>query len=222
MSAHASIFRPAHASWRARPAAKPDHPEAVLSQVARWTGLATGLARSAAEVALASWEGASWPADLISHACLLSDDGLSLVHYLQWRDEAPVAVRGLEVLLPGVMREAASTYHLYRSRVAMPDKIPGAVAMISYRAAGKQAAERFVEAMTDPALDAPAGLIGGHYHISSDGSQVLAYAEWIDGGANLAFRGSRAQGVFTRIVEASPGVEPAGGALYRPFARRTS
>lgn len=222
MSAPASLFRPAQPSWRADPAAQPGHPEVAQVQVARWNGFAAGLARSAAEVALASWEGAFWPEDLISHACLLSEDGLGLVHYLQWRGEAPVAVRGLEVLLPGVMREAASPCRLYRSRAAMPDRLPGAVAIISYRTAGEQAAERFVESMTDPAIETPAGLIGGHYHISRDGSQVLLYAEWVDEEANRAFRGSRAQAVFTRIVEASPGIQPGGGALYRPFARRTS
>lgn len=222
MSAHASIFRPASPSWRASPTAQPDQADVSEAQVARWTGLATGLARSAAEVALASWEGASWPAALASHACLLSQDGLGLIHYLQWRGQAPAAVRGLDVVLPGVMRDEARAYSLYRSRSAMPGRTPGVVALIAYRTAGEQAAERFVESMTDAALEAPAGLIAGHYHIARDGSQVLNYAEWTDAEANGAFRGSRAQAVFTRIVEASPGVEPAGGALYLPFARRTS
>lgn len=222
MSAHASIFRPASPSWRASPTAQPDQAGVFEAQVVRWTGLATGLARSAAEVSLASWEGASWPADLASHACLLSQDGLGLIHYLQWRGPAPAAARGLDVLLPGVMREEARAYRIYRSRVAMAGKTPGAVAVISYRTASEQAAERFVESMTDASLEAPAGLIAGHYHVARDGSQVLNYAEWTDPDANSAFRGSRAQAVFTRIVEASPGVEPAGGALYLPFARRTS
>jgi len=220
MSAPASLFRPAQSSWRADPAAVISRPDAAEVQIAQWNGLAIGLARSAAEVALATWDGAMWPKNLLGHACLLSEDGLSVVHYLQWAGAAPAKAAGLDILLPGVERETPSAYRRYRSRIATIGETPGVVALVTYETQGEQAAERFIESMTDPSLPTPAGLIAGHYHVSRQGDRVLNYAEWADVAANQAFRNSREAAVFGRVVEASPGVRPLGGALYRPFAQR--
>lgn len=221
MSASTSIFRPAQSSWRADPAPDLTRRDVTEVQIAEWTGVAPGLGRSAEEVALASWEGEPWPETLVSHACLLSEDGLRVAHYLQWRGGAPDKPYGLSVPLPGVQRRPIQTCELYRSRVARAGEAPGAVAIVVYETAGEQAAHRFVETMTDPSITSPPeGLIAGHYHVSRDGLQVLNYAEWVDAAANTRFRGSPAQEVFNRIVEASPGVRPLGGSVYRPFARR--
>jgi hypothetical protein len=135
--------------------------------------------------------------------------------------DAPSTPYGLSVPLPGVQRRPIQTCQLYRSRVVRTGESPGAVAIVVYETAGEQAAQRFVETMTDPSITSPPeGLFAGHYHVSRDGRQVLNYAEWIDAAANARFRGSPAQAVFNRIVEASPGVRALGGNVYRPFARR--
>ena len=221
MPAPTSIFRPVQSSWRADPAPDLDRSDVAEVQIAEWIGVAPGLCRSAAEVALASWEAEPWPEDLVSHACLLSEDGLHVAHYLQWRGSAPSEPYGLSVPLPGIQRRPIQACHLYRSRVARAGAAPGAVVIAVYESDGEQAAHRFIETMTDPSITSPPeGLIAGHYHVSRGGRQVLNYAEWIDAEANARFRGSPTQAVFNRIVEASPGVRPMGGTIYRPYARR--
>jgi hypothetical protein len=177
------------------------------------------LARAAADIAMSSWEGA-WPAGLIAHACLVGEDGMGLLHYLQWERAAPADVAGLDAVTPGVVRQDAMICRLHRSRVAQPGRAPGAVAVIAFETEDQHCAEQLIAAMTDPGLAAPAGLIAGHYHIVAGGRRVVNYAEWESVEANRAFLGSPAQAAFNATAAAAPGVRPAGGKLYRPAVRR--
>lgn len=206
-------------SWRAEPAPQVADPQVGEVQIARWQALASGLARAAADIAMSSWEDA-WPADLIAHACLVGDDGMGLLHYLQWERSAPADVAGLDAVVPGVVRQDAMICRLHRSRIAQPGRAPGAVAVIEFEIDGQAQAEGLIAAMTDPGLAAPAGLIAGHYHIVGGGRRVVNYAEWESVEANRAFLGSPAQAAFNAVAAAAPGVRPAGGKIYRPAVRR--
>ena len=205
-------------SWRAEPAPQVADPQVGEVQIARWQALASGLARAAADIALSSWEGA-WPKDLVAHACLIGEDGMGLLHYLQWEGAAAAGVAGLDAVVPGVMRQDAMICRLHRSRIAKPGRAPGAVALIEFETDAQAQAESLIAAMTDPALGAPAGLIAGHYHIVAGGRRVVNYAEWESVEANRAFLGSPTQAAFNAAA-AAPGVRPAGGKIYRPAVRR--
>ena len=216
MSAAPALLPP---SWRSDPAPLVTDARVGQVQIARWQALAPGLSRAAAEICMAAWE-AGWPPGLLAHACLLADDGVGLLHYLQWEDAAPAEVAGLDTVVPGVMRQDAMLCRLHRSRIAMRGRAPGAVAVIQFEAQDEACAARFIAAMTDPALEAPAGLLAGHYHLAAGGRRVVNYAEWESVEANQAFLGSPAQAAFNAVAAASPGVRPAGGRIYRPFVRR--
>lgn len=223
MSAEAAIIHQA-APWRAEPRPQVTRSGVGHVLIGRWITTPPTLPRIAAQVCMAALDGAPWPEGLVAHSCLLGEDGVSVLHYSQWTEPAAAHDRDLVAAISGVERQEVGDYRLHRSRIpAGETRRPDCVAIIAFDIdGGRPVAERFIEAMTSPDLPSPPGLLGGHYHISGDARRVVNYAEWTDLAANRAFVGSPAQGVFGKVLAASPRVRQAGAALYRPFVGRSA
>ncbi|WP_406639849.1 hypothetical protein [Amycolatopsis sp. WGS_07] len=171
----------------------------------------------AAEV-LARLEKEPWPAGLISFNALASTDA-SLV-YTQWAEGAadPELVRRVSGGEP-------VEYRLYRSGMRENSAIPGCVVVVSveFDGADAQRQRRWVDtvfgALASEDKPVPGG-ISGHFHVSTDGTRVLNYAEWVDEQSHrdaLARSGQGTVGVSAewRKVQEFPGVRGSGFRRYR-------
>ncbi|MGW7532555.1 hypothetical protein [Amycolatopsis sp. NPDC054798] len=173
----------------------------------------------AAEV-LARFKKEPWPAGLISFNSLASTaDEASLV-YTQWTDGTAD---------PGFVRRVSGgdpvEYRLYRSGNRENSAIPGCVVVVSveFDGADAQRQRRWVDtvfgALSSEDKPAPGG-ISGHFHVSTDGTRVLNYAEWTDEQSHrdaLARSGRGTVGVSDewRKVQEFPGVRGSGFRRYR-------
>ncbi|RKR92157.1 antibiotic biosynthesis monooxygenase [Micromonospora pisi] len=154
--------------------------------------------RAAAEALVAAWREVAWPAGLLSYAIYLDTDGELIRHYSQWTDDAAAdafvragqasIVDRTDAVVPGIDRRDLARYRIYRGNRADDGRVPGAVVAVRVDAESADQARVWVDAVFD-ALAAddhlPAGGIGGFFHISTDGSQVLNYAEWTSPEAHL-------------------------------------
>lgn len=161
-----------------------------------------------------------WPAGLISFNVLASTaDEASLV-YTQWADGT---------VDPGFVRRVSGgdpvEYRLYRSGNRENSAIPGCVVVVSveFDGADAQRQRRWVDtvfgALASEDKPAPGG-ISGHFHVSTDGTRVLNYAEWTDEQSHrdaLARSGRGTVGVSGewRKVQEFPGVRGSGFRRYR-------
>ncbi|WP_409184044.1 hypothetical protein F9C11_06770 [Amycolatopsis sp. VS8301801F10] len=173
----------------------------------------------AAEV-LARLEKEPWPAGLISFHALASTDGDASLVYTQWAEGAAD---------PGFVRRVAEgepvEYRLYRSGNRDDSTVPGCIVVVSveFDGADAQRQRRWVDTVFDALASeekpAPGG-ISGHFHVSTDGTRVLNYAEWVDEQSHrdaLARSGRGTVGVSDewRKVQEFPGVRGSGVRRYR-------
>jgi hypothetical protein len=151
--------------------------------------------RATVEAFVAAWEGEPWPRGLISVNLLASTDGSTLLNYAQWTGEEayhafartlrPLRVEGINRAVPGTTRGGPVHYRLYRSAVRDDAPLPGCVVTVSVEFDGPDEGRqrRWVDTVFEALAAEPAlhpGGISGHFHISTDGTRVLNYAEWID------------------------------------------
>jgi hypothetical protein len=126
--------------------------------------------------------------------------------------------------VPGIERKGPVHYRLYRSRVRSDAPLPGCVVIVSVEFDGpdEQRQRRWVDTVFE-ALDAETELrpggISGHFHLSTDGSRVLNYAEWTDEEAHReaierSGQGSIGWGPKWRQVRSFPGVKSGGYNRY--------
>ncbi len=206
-----------------------NRPDVEVVVVSRWTGAGPGRQRAVAEAILAEWEREPWPPALDSLNALLSTDGQTVLTYAQWTGDAarrefepsapPSLVPGIDDARAGLERSGPVSYRLYRSTV--PDgseRRPGCIVIVDIEAEGPERARQWVDFMFDDvgvnARSHP-GLISAHFHISTDGTWVLNYAEWTDEAAHQALiAADRPTEVMARIHEGVPGVRPVGFRRY--------
>ncbi|WP_137990115.1 antibiotic biosynthesis monooxygenase [Streptomyces vilmorinianum] len=161
--------------------------------------------RAAVDAIAETWESRDWPdGGLLSYTVLIGDDGDTLLHYSQWtaeeayddfvrtfRDDRNAEI---DAAVPGIDRVALHRYGPpYRSAVlseksagAAPDLVtPGLVVVAEAVFDGADSARQrtwvddVFAAMDADAGERPApGGIGAHFHLSTDGTRVLNYAEW--------------------------------------------
>ncbi|GAB3355262.1 antibiotic biosynthesis monooxygenase [Amycolatopsis echigonensis] len=173
----------------------------------------------AAEV-LARLEKEPWPTGLMSFNALASTDGETSLVYTQWAEGAAD---------PGLVRRVSGSdpveYRLYRSGNRDNSAIPGCIVVVSveFDGADPQRQRRWVDTVFDALASekkpAPGG-ISGHFHVSTDGTRVLNYAEWTDEQSHrdaLARSGRGTVGVSDewRKVQEFPGVRGSGFRRYR-------
>ena len=168
-------------------------PDVGVVVVEEWTVAQPEDQRATAEATAAEWGRGPWPAGLLSRSCLVGTDGVTLLSYAQWTDgeahrafmrtTASIGARGNGEVAAGVVRPEPMAYRLYRSAVSEGSRVPGCVVVIAVETDGPARQREWVDAVFDALsaeTDPPPGGLSGHFHISTDGTRVLNYAEWID------------------------------------------
>lgn len=181
-----------------QPDARPDFTRTGVGvvKVSTWDVATPERQRAAVEAISRTWQSRDWPdAGLLSYTVHVGEDGRTLLHYSQWRDEAAYQDffrtfrddRNAETdaAVPGIERLDLRSYELYRSGSHRADdrRVPGCVVIVDVEFEGPDAARQrawvdvVFEALESEPHPRPGG-ISGTFHVSLDGARVLNYAEW--------------------------------------------
>ncbi|KND44818.1 MULTISPECIES: antibiotic biosynthesis monooxygenase [Streptomyces] len=144
-----------------------------------------------------TWQSRPWPTDgLLGYFVYTADDGSGLLHYSQWADEqayeAFVRTRrqerndAIDTAVPGIERVGLGRYRRYRSLTGdgdRADRVPGCVVIVDVEFEGPDPARQraWVDAVEEALAAEPhphPGGISAHFHLATDGTRVLNYAEW--------------------------------------------
>jgi hypothetical protein len=191
------------------------------------------------EASRSAWRTLPWPETLLSISWLAGTRDDRALAYVQWRDDSgfeaygrthrPVLAAALRDAVPGLVAGAPTFYRRYRSGTK-PDAPPaGCIVVVSVELDGPDEARQrawvdlVFEALAAEPSPPPSG-IAAHFHLSTDGTRVLNYAEWTDEAAHrdaLARSGQNAvgSGAKWRDVQAFPGLKRSRVERYR-FVRR--
>ncbi|MCP3822834.1 antibiotic biosynthesis monooxygenase [Streptomyces sp. A3M-1-3] len=200
--------------------------------------------RAAVDAIAEAWRSRPWPSgDLLSYTVYTGNDGDTLLHYSQWTSAAAHAefarlhrddrVADIDAAVPGIKRLGLGEYEPYRSITAPPGdtRVPGTVVIVDVEFDGPDPARQraWIEAVFE-ALDTdphphPGG-ISGHFHVSTDGTRVLNYAEWESEQAHIEALAAPGDGVGSvtpqwQRVHNFPGVTGGGVNRYTPTLRLT-
>ncbi|MFJ3668631.1 antibiotic biosynthesis monooxygenase [Streptomyces sp. NPDC090106] len=142
-----------------------------------------------------AWERRAWPArGLLSYHVYAGEDGTTLLHHSRWTDEAAFEgyrtthrderVEEIDSAVPGIESVRLDRFRHYRSAAREDDpRVPGCVVIVDVEFDGPDPERQraWVDAVFE-ALDSdpqpPPGGIGAHFHLNTDGTRVLNYAEW--------------------------------------------
>lgn len=212
--------------------------DAGIVKASTWDAGSPERQRRAVEAIREAWGSREWPRPgPLSYTVHAGEDGRTLLHYSQWADEEShrAFVRAgrdgrdadIDAAVPGIERLAPRTYELYRSTAGGPDaREPGCVVIVDVEFDGADKARQrdwvdgvFEALGTDPA-PAPGG-ISAHFHVSTDGTRVLNYAEWVSAQAHIDALAAAGDGIGSRTpqwerVQAYPGVTGGGVHRYTP------
>ncbi|RZS43606.1 antibiotic biosynthesis monooxygenase [Herbihabitans rhizosphaerae] len=197
---------------------------------------------AAAEATVRVWRDAPWPDGLISYTLLLGTDGDRLMHYSQYRDEAAYEafaaegrgpkVAEIDAAVPGIERLGLGRFRLYRSGRSDDDaRVPGCIVAVHVDTDDARTAEAWVDSVFD-ALDTDpnphGGGIGAYFHISTDGTRVLNYAEWVDEQSHIDALAGPGNGVGSartpqwNRVQNTPGVRHVAVRRFTPYRTLTA
>lgn len=157
--------------------------------------------RLAVDAIARAWERRPWPAgDLLGYHVYAGHDGDGLLHYAQWRSEQAYEafvkthrqerVDEIDTAVPGIERVWLGRYRHYRSARREGGAVPGCVVIVDVRFDGPDAerqrawADAVFEALESDPKQHPGG-ISAHFHLSTDGTRVLNYAEWESAQAHI-------------------------------------
>lgn len=169
---------------------------------------------------------------------LRGEDGATLLHYSQWTGEQAYQdfvgesrdIRNDEIdaAVPGIERLGLRTYELYRSglRAAGDTRETGCLVIVEAEFDGPDPARQ--RAWVDTVFEAlgeeaalPAGGIAAHFHVSTDGTRVINYAEWESAEHHIAALAAPGEGVGSpsplwERVQNYPGMTGGGVHRYTP------
>ncbi|MFG2623457.1 antibiotic biosynthesis monooxygenase [Streptomyces sp. NPDC048473] len=222
-------------------ASRPDlaHNDAGIVKASTWDVGTPERQRQTVEAIRRAWDSREWPhPGLLSYTVHVGEDGKTLFHYTQWsgeqayqdffrhgRDERNADI---DAAVPGIRRLGLHTLEPYRS-VPLREgdgREPGCVVIVDVEFDGADKARQrdwvdtvFEALGTDPA-PAPGG-ISGHFHVSTDGTRVLNYAEWESAQAHVDALAGPGDGIGSRTpqwerVQSYPGVVGGGVHRYTP------
>ncbi|MCL7423936.1 antibiotic biosynthesis monooxygenase [Streptomyces sp. YS415] len=183
------------------------------------------------EAVARTWETRAWGSDrLLGYHLYAGHDGTTLLHYSQWRDEQGYEAffktlrqernDEIDTAVPGIERVRLDRYRLHRShaRAVGDTRVPGLIVTVRVDfepdAADKRAdwVDLVLSALAGP--DADRGLISAHFHLSTDGTHVLNYAEWESDEAYDAALAGPGSPQWER-VRTHPGLRGTTGSRYR-------
>ncbi|TMR95320.1 antibiotic biosynthesis monooxygenase [Nonomuraea basaltis] len=187
--------------------------------VTQWNADVPGRRQTKVEQMFARLERLPWPPQTISFNALVSTDGDTVLTYAQCAGEADSR------FVAAITDTEPIEYRPYRSIGRDDRPVPGCIVVVSVELEGPdpQRQQRWV----DTVLDAMAaetephpGGISAHFHLSTDGTRILNYAEWIDEDSHrdaLARSGRGTVGTAPewRAVQEFPGVKSGGFTRYR-------
>ena len=151
--------------------------------------------RQTVEAIARTWDRRPWPAGgLLGYHVYTGHDGTTLMHHSQWASEQAYdafvkthrqeRVDEIDTAVPGIERLGLGRYRRYRSGVRDGDpRVPGCVVIVDIEFEGpdpdRQRAwiDAVLEALESEPDPHPGG-ISAHFHLSTDGTRVLNYAEW--------------------------------------------
>ncbi|MEV6649570.1 antibiotic biosynthesis monooxygenase [Streptomyces sp. NPDC051219] len=198
--------------------------------------------RAAVDAIAEAWRSRPWPSEgLLSYTVYAGNDGDTLLHYSQWTNPAAFAaftrihrddrVADIDAAVPGIKRLGLGQYELYRSTTPRPGDtpVPEVVVIVDVEFEGpdpeRQRAwvDAVFEAMAGDPHPHPGG-IAGHFHVSTDGTRVLNYAEWESEQAHIEALAAPGDGIGSATpqwhrVQNYPGVTGGGVNRYTPALR---
>ncbi|MEV6122355.1 antibiotic biosynthesis monooxygenase [Streptomyces sp. NPDC052077] len=156
------------------------------------------------EAVARAWERRPWPAEALrAYHLYTAHDGSTLLHHSQWEDES--AYEGfartrrqerldeIDTAVPGIERHGLRRYRRYRSGTSAtgPEApVPGCVVIVDveFESPDPQRQRDWVDAVFEALAADPephTGGISAHFHLSTDGTRVLNYAEWVSAQAHI-------------------------------------
>ncbi|GAA2778648.1 SDR family oxidoreductase [Saccharopolyspora taberi] len=211
------------------------NPGSGVVLMSTWTLDGPRRQRAAADAVLAAWSDSPWPQGLLRHSVFLGTDGKTVLHYSQWTDEDAVAasrdsdpperVAHIDAEVPGIQRNGVTSYQLYRSVVPGGSLQPGCIVLVSFRTDTAETGRSFVDELLswqESELDggsAVGGMASNHFHVSTDGTSLVNYAEFEDEAAHQAVVESMLGGDDTvpRMIERTPGLTGLGFQRFLPY-----
>ncbi|MGW6905614.1 antibiotic biosynthesis monooxygenase [Streptomyces sp. NPDC054940] len=178
------------------------HPEIGAPFFSTWRVGTPLRQRQTVDAIAATWQRRPWPADsLLGYHVYTGHDASTLLHYSQWRSEAAFEaftkthrqerVDEIDTAVPGIERLWLGRYRHYRS-LSRPDdtRVPGCIVIVDIEFEGPDAERQraWVDAVVEAVEAEPnpnAGGIAAHFHLSTDGTRVLNYAEWESAQAHI-------------------------------------
>ncbi|WEV27212.1 antibiotic biosynthesis monooxygenase [Streptomyces sp. 71268] len=185
------------------PFAYPDatRADAGLATFSTWRVGTPERQRAAVDAIAATWRRLPWPTpELLGYSVYTGTDGETLLHYAQWTSEAAreayvgagrqaAHAAEIDAAVPGIERDGVTSYRLYRSAFTPRSRGPRAPAVgcavavsIEFDGPDEARLRRWVDGWFDgdePEVDDFDGLLAAHFHVSTDGTRVLNYAEWV-------------------------------------------
>jgi quinol monooxygenase YgiN len=152
--------------------------------------------RQVVEAVAETWLRRPWPAEgLLGYFLYTGEDGATLLHYSQWADEqayeAFVRTRrqerndAIDTAVPDIERVRLGRYRRYRSLTGgdHDTRVPGCVVIVDVEFDGPDPDRQraWVDAVEEALATEPnqhPGGIAAHFHLGTDGTRVLNYAEW--------------------------------------------
>lgn len=149
--------------------------------------------RATVDAIATAWEARSWPSQgLRSYSVLAGTDGDTLLHYAQLAEENTDHTPGqhqswkneVDAAVPGIERVGVIGCRLYRSNVVDgPTQDPGCIVLVTrvFDSPDPERARQLVDSLFSGSAEAPTppGLFSTHLYISTDGTRVFNYAQWI-------------------------------------------
>ncbi|MBK6018126.1 antibiotic biosynthesis monooxygenase [Streptomyces sp. MBT53] len=189
--------------------------------------------RQAVEAVAVAWERRPWPADdLRGYHLYTGHDASTLLHYSQWASEQAYEafvrtrrqerVDEIDTAVPGIERLGLGRYRHYRSRGPADrggrgGRVPGCVVIVDIEFEGSDPDRQraWVDAVLEALENEPAphpGGIAAHFHVSTDGTRVLNYAEWDSAQSHIEALTAPGDGIgsateFWQRVQTWPGLK---------------
>ncbi len=159
------------------------------------------------------------PKGLISFNTFVSTDGETVLTYTQWANGEPD-----HEFMAGLTDTEPVEYRLYRSSVRANPPVPGCIVVVSVEFDGpdQQRQRRWVDTVFDAMAgetEPHPGGISAHFHVSTDSTRILNYAEWTDEQAHRNALEKSNQGTvgsspgWQRVLD-FPGVRSSGFRRY--------
>ncbi|SEQ93383.1 antibiotic biosynthesis monooxygenase [Streptomyces radiopugnans] len=225
----------------------PARPEAGAVLISVWDVGTPERQRAAADAIAATWGKREWPTpDMLSYGVYAGTDGRTLLHYSQWTGEEAYEeyVRThrqerndeIDDAVPGIERLRLTRTRRYRSLPQERDgrgregkrPEPGCVVVVEVGFEGPDEARQrawvdtVAAAIEEDRADGslPPGGISAHFHLSTDGTRVVNYAEWESEQAHIDALEAPGEGVGTpsplwERVRNFPGLVSSDVARYR-------